>query len=260
MLAFVGYQLFGTSVAEARAQDRLKQELKEGNALDAIRTVPGGALGLIEIPKIGVDKAIVEGVGTDELKAAPGHYPGTPLPGRTGNSAIAGHRTTYGAPFNRLDELVKGDAILVTTAEGEFRYEVREAQVVDPGAAEVLNPTGDNRLTLTTCHPEFSARERLIIVADLASPPAGELGEAGEAPSSPGSGDTLELDAGLSGDPAARWPAFAWGLAAATAAILTRVLARFWRRTPAWAIGVPVFLVALFFFFENFARLLPPNV
>jgi sortase A len=256
VLAFVAYQLFGTSVAEARAQDRLKSEIQDGNALEAIRPVPGGAVGLLEIPKIGLDKAVVEGVGTNELKAGPGHYPATPMPGEPGNAAIAGHRTTYGAPFNRLDELAAGDAVLVTTAKGEFRYEVREAIVVKPGQSEVLEPQGDNRLTLTTCHPEFSARERLIIVAGLVSPPAEPTAPSADAARDSAAG----FEAGLSGDPAARWPALAWALATATAGILTRVVGHYWRRIPAYSAGVPAFLLSLFLFFESFARLLPPNV
>ena len=261
MLAFVAYQLWGTSLAEARAQDRLVEqfEARDGPALEPLRPVPGGAVGLIEIPKIGLDKAIVEGVGVEDLKAGPGHYPDTPMPGEPGNAALAGHRTTYGAPFNRLDELVAGDAILITTGQGEFRYEVESATVVRPSQSEVLDPTEDDRLTLTTCHPEFSAAQRLIVTARLASPPAPPSAVPVDAPArEPGKRTTI--DAGLSGDPSARWPAFAWGLAAAVAALCTYLLSRYWRRIPAYVIGAPLFLVTLFVFFENFARLLPANV
>jgi len=261
VLSFVGYQLFGTSVAAARAQDGLRADFAEvSNALKAIRPVPGGAVGIIEIPKIGVDWAVVEGVGTVELKAGPGHYPATPMPGQPGNAAIAAHRTTYGAPFNRLDELTAGDAVLVTTSQGEFRYEVRSATVVDPSAAEVLDPTDDSRLTLTTCHPEFSARQRLIVVAELASPPASPpTTPVGTSEGGGGAGGD-SLDAGLSGDPAARWPALAWALATATVALLIKVVGAAWRKVPVRLIGAPIFVLSLFLFFESFARLLPPNV
>ena len=176
------------------------------------------------------------------------------MPGQPGNAAIAGHRTTYGAPFNRLDELVAGDAILVTTSQGEFRYEVETSFVVRPDQSEVLDPTPDNRLTLTTCNPRYSAAQRLIVVAKLVTEPAPPAAST-DAPESGGS-----LDAGLSGDPSARWPAFAWGLAAATAAACTQIGARYWRRLPSYLLGVPVFVAVLFVFFENFARLLPANV
>ena len=256
ILSFVGYQLWGTSFAEARSQNRLVAQFERAapDPLKPVRTVPGGAIGLIEIPKIGVDKAIVEGVGVEDLKGGPGHYPETPMPGQPGNAAIAGHRTTYGAPFNRLDELVAGDAILVTTSQGEFRYEVETSFVVRPDQSEVLDPTPDNRLTLTTCNPRYSAAQRLIVVAKLVTEPAPPAAST-DAPESGGS-----LDAGLSGDPSARWPAFAWGLAAATAAACTQIGARYWRRLPSYLLGVPVFVAVLFVFFENFARLLPANV
>ena len=256
ILSFVGYQLWGTSFAEARSQDRLVEQFERAapDPLKPVRAVPGRAIGLIEIPKIGVDKAIVEGVGVEDLKKGPGHYPDTPMPGQPGNPAIAGHRTTYGAPFHRLDELAAGDAILVTTGQGEFRYEVESSIVVRPTQSEVLDPTPDNRLTLTTCHPKYSAAQRLIVVGKLVTEPA----VPNELPGPPA--DAASLDAGLSGDPAARWPAFAWGLTAATAGACTQIGARYWKRLPSYLLGAPVFLVALFTFFENFARLLPANV
>src|SRR5581483_10360279 len=89
----------------------------------------GAAVAIITIPKIGVDSAVVQGVGVSDLQKGPGHYPNSPMPGQPGNAAIAGHRTTYGAPFYRLDELTAGDQILITTWEGAFKYAVRESRV-----------------------------------------------------------------------------------------------------------------------------------
>src|SRR5205814_4284582 len=114
----------------------------------------------------------VEGVGVPDLKKGPGHYPGTPAPGQPGNVGIAGHRTTYGAPFNRIDELGPNDAIYVVTRQGQFRYEVIEKKIVAPKDVSVLDATPDNRLTLTTCTPKYSAAQRLIVVARLAGPSA----------------------------------------------------------------------------------------
>jgi sortase A len=132
----------------------------------------GAAVARIRIPAIDVDKVVVEGVGTNALKNGPGHYPDTPLPGQPGNAAIAGHRTTYGAPFGALDKLEPNDLIYVTTAQGAFQYRVTESMVVSPQDVWVLDPSEDDRLTLTTCHPRFSARERLIVVAELIGPAA----------------------------------------------------------------------------------------
>ncbi len=135
VLLFVGYQLFGTNLIEARNQGTLKAEFQQQltearpavsppGALGTTALVPppgpGDPVGRMEIPRIGVDHILVEGVSVEALKRGPGHYPDTPLPGRSGNVGIAGHRTTYGAPFYRLDELEVGDPVVVTTAEGRF--------------------------------------------------------------------------------------------------------------------------------------------
>ncbi len=268
ILLFVVYQLWGTGLAESRSQDRLtkrfSQQLSaptpsspEGPPPDAPAPPPapeGEAVALIRIPKIGVEKAVVEGVGLPELKKGPGHFPTTPMPGQPGNSALAGHRTTYGAPFFRLDEVRGGDQVLVTTRQGRFSYEVTENKVVGPDETSVLEGTPENRLTLTTCEPRFSAAKRLVVVAALRGeaattapePPAGE-------PSPP------SVEAGLSGVDSGNGPVVAWGAAVAVVALLVYLLARVWRPWAAYAVGAPVFLVVLFFFFENFSRLLPAN-
>jgi sortase A len=97
--------------------------------------------------------------------------PDTPLPGMLGDAVISGHRTTYGAPFNELDELAPGDVIEVETAVGTHIYVVRESLVVSPFDVWVTNPREGAWLTLTTCNPEFSARERLVVFAELQGGP-----------------------------------------------------------------------------------------
>jgi sortase A len=116
--------------------------------------------------------AVVEGVAPDDLKKGPGHYPGTSLPGAEGNMGIAGHRTTYARPFWALDRLEAGDRIYVDTRGGRFIYRVEWARVVDPNQVEVLDPTSAPSLTLTTCHPKFSAAQRLVVRAVQVSGPA----------------------------------------------------------------------------------------
>jgi len=129
----------------------------------------GDVVGRIEMPTIGVDANVVEGVGREDLKRAPGHYASTPLPGQLGNAAIAGHRSTYGAPFADLDSLEIGDRIIVTTVQGRFVYRMTAVDIVNPSASGVIATTDPDvaRLTLTTCHPKYSAQQRLIIFADL---------------------------------------------------------------------------------------------
>ncbi len=353
VLLFVVYQLWGTGIYEARAQNRLEDEfaatLQSAEALNETKTASvlevdattttegpelvveepvttttaeppsefgpppeeaavGAALATMRIPKIGLDKVIVSGVDVESLKAGPGHYRGTPLPGQAGNAAIAGHRTTYGAPFYSVNELEPGDSIFVTTVQGDFEYIVRSLEIVDPSAVYVLDPTEDNRLTLTTCNPRYSARQRLIVVAELVGEPAdsnlddvvniADIGIPGEefaddevtdtsvatatTPTSEVAADTTQpadtsttepsavpqateiadgdFEGGLSGIGGSRWPVVLWGVIAALIWLGFWTLGQLWRRWPAYIIGTPIFLVALFIFFENFALLLPANV
>jgi sortase A len=147
---------------------------------------PGGeAFAQIRIAKIDLDATIIEGVRRRDLKKGPGHLSGSPLPGQPGNSVISGHRTTYGAPFGSLDELAPGDRIEVETAIGVHVYEVREAPercrdedgrcIVRPTDLWVIEPREGAWLTLTTCHPKFSARRRLIVFAELVEGPNADV-------------------------------------------------------------------------------------
>jgi sortase A len=125
----------------------------------------GDAIARIEIPAIGVDEYVVEGTDTGDLRKGPGHYPDTPLPGEPGTSAIAGHRTTYGAPFRNIDDLKPGQVIRVDMPDGTFIYRVEEVKIVDDQDLSVLEPVGHKRLMLSACHPLYSAAERVIVFA-----------------------------------------------------------------------------------------------
>jgi sortase A len=288
ILLFVVYQLWGTGLTHDREQKNLRnqfaRQLAAPAAADPATTAPaapnapttsttlpaplveGDAAAVIDIPKIGLDEMVVEGVGVEELKKGVGHYPDTKMPGETGNAALAGHRTTYGHPFNRIDELTNGDEITITTRVGTFHYAVMEKKVVTPESIEVLDNTPDNRLTLTTCHPKYSAESRLIVVAQLMGPPVNvPVVPAGTTPttSPPRSSELAAgLDRpGLSGAGAANRPAIAWGILAASVWLSAWAIGR-WsgRRWTSYIVGAPIFFVALFLFFENVARLLPANV
>ena len=120
------------------------------------------------IPAIGVDRYVVQGVAEADLQMGPGHYPGTPLPGQAGNVAIAGHRTTFGAPFFRLNEVHGGDLVYLTDTLGTtWVYRVVSQFVVAPSDVAVLDPTRTPELTLTTCNPRFEATSRLVVRAVL---------------------------------------------------------------------------------------------
>lgn len=163
LLAAVGWDFWGTGISTARAQSALRAELSQGAMADP--SVPGGGLGMIRIPRLTLDAAYVQGVTLKALAKGPGHYPETPLPGRGGNVAIAGHRTTHGAPFWGLGTLGRGDRITLETPTGRFVYRVEWVKVVRPDDWSILQPTAKPSLTLTTCNPWFSARERLVVRA-----------------------------------------------------------------------------------------------
>jgi sortase A len=188
VLYFLVYQLVGTNAVTSRGQTDLRNELqREWSATQpasktanpkkpavAKRPAIGKALAVLDIPKIQLDnKVIVEGVGRDELRKGPGHVPSTVLPGQDGTFGVSGHRTTYGAPFYRLNELVKDDTITVVTREAVYTYTVTRTAIVRPTDTQVLdNVIGpDNKpkatITLTTCHPRYSARQRFIVFGVL---------------------------------------------------------------------------------------------
>ncbi len=121
----------------------------------------------ITIPKIGVDQVVLEGSGPETLQFGPGHYIATANPGDKGNCGIAGHRVTYTHPFNRLDELAKGDMIILETVDYIYEYQVENMMVTDPSDVSNLQPTTDPRVTLTTCNPKYSAKTRLNVVGVL---------------------------------------------------------------------------------------------
>ncbi len=326
VLLFVAYQLWGTGLAEARAQDDLRASFEA--SLDGIDTSPppttpttapptssgdpsapttappttrppapqGEAVAIIRIPEIGVDKAVVEGVTLGDLKKGPGHYPGSPLPGRPGNAAIAGHRTTYGAPFGGLGDVEEGDEIFVTTREGDFRYVIDRISIVSPSQVEVLDASEEARLTLTTCHPKYSARQRLVVSGVLSGEPVAtpapaptdtaptDTAPTGAAPTDTAPTDTAPTDTApdpaggvdddpvveqgpqsiddpsLAGDPSARGPAAGWGAATGLIALGAWLLGDRWRRWPSYALALPFGAVTLFLSFEQISRLFPSNI
>lgn len=215
LLFYTGYLLWGTGVytkqEQRRAADTLarnpivtEEKLSKGDIPPA--RPAGGAVKLgeplftLKIPKIGLETVVVQGVGREELKKGPGHFPDcksgatrecvddAKYPGESGNVPISAHRTTYGAPFFRLNELQNGDVIDFVSGRARYRYRVTEQKIVDPvaGFSEV-EQHGRDEVTLTTCHPRFSAAQRLIVRgeymgASLISTPAVSRSGATQAP------------------------------------------------------------------------------
>lgn len=286
LVLFVMYQLFGTNVEADRSQQRLMSAFTRQVGTDAaedlpsatttstvpLPPLPGDAVAVIKIPKLGLEQAVVEGTSVADLRKGPGHYTGTPLPGEAGNAGIAGHRTTYGAPFGRIDELVPGDPILVQTKAGLFRYTVSGGQVVKPTRTDVLHPQGDNRLTLTTCHPKYSARQRYVVFATLSedTPPRPAFGppatsadpepEPAELASSPDEeAPRTVADDSSSFHLAALPPTLFWGVLVIGASWLSRKLGRAWHRIWARVLTAPATGFALLESFQALSHFLPSN-
>jgi sortase A len=125
----------------------------------------GQAIGRIRIPRIHASYVMVEGTGSASLRKGPGHYPATPLPGMPGTVAVAGHRTTYLAPFNKLDKLRKGDQVSLEMPYATVRYSVLLSRIVKPTAVWVTKRVGFDQLVMTACHPKYSAAKRIVVFA-----------------------------------------------------------------------------------------------
>jgi sortase A len=158
--------------AEARALERIPEERRPAFRARAFgrKLEPGDPMGRIVMPAIGVSEVFVEGTGTGDLRKGPGHYPATPLPGERGTVAIAGHRTTYGAPFRRIDQLERGDRIELRMPYGRFTYRVERTRIVPPTEVSVTNRVAYDRLVLSACHPLYSAAQRIVVFARLERP------------------------------------------------------------------------------------------
>ncbi len=387
MFGFVGYQLWGTGIQYAQAQDKLENEFETllssttvvsttvppsttSTTSTTVVLAPGETVPVtlppvataapaptvaappaprrstgfakLEIPRIGAVDIVVEGVKVADLKKGPGHFPETPLPGQLGQAAIAGHRTTYGAPFGRIDEIEVGDEIIVTTVAGRYVYYATGTKIVAANAYNSAIPSDDPTkatLVLVSCHPEYTARERIVVSAELsyeessplstqelflepdnigATLPAEAVPAApAPAPATPGTSGTPGTEVATPGStpvdttpgvitstspddvtegvpatvaaaivPAAvatgssddgsgenafsggwfsdtaAWPQIIlWGLGAVLVTLAAYALARWARRL--WVgvlVGIAPFLVALYFFYENVNRMLPPGL
>ncbi len=269
VVGFVAYQQWGTALAHWQGQRDLRSRFDQALAHSRAEQRPGhpppvtypgigDPVGIIVIPRIGLDQVIVEGVGADQLAVGPGHYPGTALPGQPGNAAIAGHRTTHGAPFNGLAEMQPGDPIEIATLQGHFTYRVTGSEVVSPDDGAVLDPTSVSQLTLTTCTPKYSAARRLIVVARLVTPTA----PAAPIPKDDSVGTVAGAD--TAGSPLT-WLALVsaslalLGLIVAVGAVRRRpARSARWARLAPW-LALPVGLVLLYVAFAALDSLLPAS-
>lgn len=273
ILLFVAWQLWGTAITEHHSQEALTSQfetrvhhsvVKSGFALIPATTrltdpPDGSAMAQLQIPKIGLNQIVVSGTDQSDLAKGPGHYLGTAMPGQAGNVAIAGHRTTHGAPFNRLAELAIGDPVYLTTLSGQrLTYIVSAAPVaVSPKDVTVLNNFGDDRLTLTTCNPEYSAVQRLIVVAAYLPP-----GASHPLPMAKGDGQPYALaPSAVSGWNTNLLPLVFLEVGALVAlGLLYRRFAATFGKEGRWIILFPVWLALLLALFETLTNFLPAAV
>jgi sortase A len=155
---------------EKRAISRLRDDstrLAFAARAFARRSRPGDPIGRIRLKSAGIDDVMVEGTGGADLRSGPGHYPATPLPGQRGTVGVAGHRTTYGAPFRHIDRARPGDEITLSMPYGVFTYRVERTRIVAPTALWVTQRVSYDRLILSACHPLYSAAKRIVVFARL---------------------------------------------------------------------------------------------
>ena len=281
LLAFVAYQLWGTGIQQSRSQKALEKQYESRypvrapssttattvptTATTAVPKMPatGEVIGRIAIPRLGLNTWFVAGARLAQLEKGPGLFLGSVLPGQFGNAAVAGHRTSYGAPFGDLDKLAVGDQIVYTTPQGTFTYIVGSSEIVDAGRVDVVETKDRTRAvtTLVTCHPKWTSSKRLIVRAELASsqapmPPTPLV-------TAPGTASDVEeaVSPGWFHDTSRIAPTVLWSLLLVAVWIAGRRLAGTgWRRVAVTVVSGAAFLSVLFMVFENLTGLLPANL
>ena len=154
--------------ADKRAIGADRRALARLARLQRRRTDTGDPVGRIVMPSLNGRTVVVQGTDMSSLRKGPGHYPKTSFPGEGGTVAVAGHRTTYGAPFRTINKLKRGDDVVMEMPYGRFTYEVERTQIVSPSATEVVRRVpGRERLVLTACHPLYSAAKRIVVFGRL---------------------------------------------------------------------------------------------
>lgn len=247
--AFCGYLFIGSALQASRAQDVMYEDVREQLAQATVPVsgviAPGTPLGVLQVPKLGIDTVFVQGSASEWTMKGPGLRPDTVLPGQQGVSMIIGRRATYGAPFAHLDEMQTGDVIVVTTGQGRFEYVVDMVRTTDAPDTKIESVPA--RLSLVTSDPAITPTRSLFVSAQLDGKalPA-STGTVALPADAPGEGSKSHLVSLL------LWSqlllvvtcAFAW----AALKVPGRAL---------WIGAVPVFIALLWVVFENLAVLLP---
>jgi sortase A len=252
--AFLVFEFGISSLWTARSQRVLLTEFRTLSAQGPASTLAwqpalGQPIGILSIPRLGVQTVVVEGTSSSDTAQGPGHFAGSPLPGRPGNSVIAGRRASFGSPFANIGDLQKGDTIQVSTGVGLFTYVVNGTTTIEPNDLDVVNPTADNRLTLMTSDPRYRASGRLVVTAALVGLPA---------PQARRPIAVLPQDqVGLSGEPWAFAPLLRWIELLVGTALVALWLVRRSARRVAWLYATPIVMALMWASFMALNRLLP---
>lgn len=265
VLAFVVWLVVFGALTHARDQRALLEQLRaivaagpQAPGPEAVGGVlpplePRSPVALLEVPALDLQEVVVEGTTNAALTSGPGHVRSSALPGELGNVVVAGRRTTFGAPFRRLDTLKEGDEVFLTSEYGRYRYEVALVVDVAPGEVDGLSEAGDARLTLMTSEPPLLASRRLVAVATLVGDPIPPTRDR------PRSVDADEN--GLGGEPAALAVLAAWVEVLALALYArTRLRRAGWPPRSLRLVTVPVLTALVLVCFESLQRLLPATL
>jgi sortase A len=255
VLAFVVFAYALSGLTHERAQVGLQRKLRAqlaSNSAPVGGAIPTGApVALLQIPKIGITEAVVEGSRSTQLRNGPGHVLGTPLPGQPGNAVIAARRTLYGGPFHHIASLRPGDLIHVTTGEGNATYRVSSVAKLAATDGSFVQSRGDNRLTLFTTDSAWTASGRLVVTAILHGNPYPPTSIA----------SALDADGlGLTGQRDAVPYMLVWLELLAGAGLLAAYLASRWSVPRVWLFCAPVLALTMWLVFESFVRLLPATL
>jgi sortase A len=255
--AFLVFEFGFSSLPAARSQRLLLTQfrgLADQGPASTLQWQPklGQPIGILSIPRLGVDSVVVEGTSSSDTEQGPGHFAGSPLPGRPGNSVIAGRRSSFGAVFSHIADLRNGDEIQVATGVGTFTYVVSGHAIIRPDDLDALNATTDNRLTLMTSDPKYRASGRLVVTASLLGLPAAQA----QRPIVVIPQDQV----GLTGEPWALAPLLLW----IELLVVTLVGALWLRRRSlprvAWLYATPLVMALMWASFLAINRLLPATL
>jgi sortase A len=254
-VAFLTFALWFSGLAHARSQvgleRRFRAELSNDRAPIGGAIPVGAPVAIIQIPRLGMYEAVVEGTRSGQLREGPGHLVGSSMPGQPGNAVLAGRRTLYSGPFRRLSSLHPGDSIDVTTGQGHAVYRVTNVTDLASSDGSFAQYRNDNRLTLFTSGTRWTASSRLVVSASLVGQPF---------PATP-LRRTLDPEGlGLTGERDATAYTLVWLELLAVVALITVYAATRWPAIITWIVCAPVVAMALWLFFENAVRLLPATL